>query len=243
MEAWKYEPAHDLGLPETERLRSLQRESGLIGRSTRTLWWWAVRSYFAVCQRVTVVGKEHLPARPPFVVIANHASHLDALVLAYALPLRLRHHVFPIAAGDTFFETPVASLFAAGPMNALPMWRRNAGRHAMEQLRSRLIDGPCGYILFPEGTRSRSGEMSRFRAGVGMLIAGAAVPVIPCHIDGTYTALPASRKVPRRARITLRFGEARSFAGVANTREGWEEVAEELERAVRELAGCGSERR
>ena len=93
--------------------------------------------------------------------------------------------------GDTFFQTPIMRAFAAGAMNALPLWRKNAGRHAMEDLRQRLIGEPCGYILFPEGTRSRDGAMKRFKAGVGMLVNGTRVPVIPCHIEGTHRALAA----------------------------------------------------
>jgi 1-acyl-sn-glycerol-3-phosphate acyltransferase len=235
MEPWKYEPAHDLGLSEAERHRSLRREDGLVGVLSRTVWWGMMRAYLKVGQRVRVEGREHLPARPPFLLVANHASHLDALVLALALPLRVRNRVFPIAAGDTFFETRLASAFAAGVMNALPMWRKNAGRHAMEQLRERLVGEPCGYILFPEGTRSRTGEMGKFRAGVGMLIAGSGVPVVPCHLAGTFAALPPHRRVPTRAAIRLRIGQPLSFDGVANTREGWEEIARKLEGAVREL--------
>ena len=72
-----------------------------------------------------------------------------------ALPLRLRNCVFPLAAGDTFFETPAIAAFAAGMMNAPPLWRKNCGHHAIETLRQRPVAEPCGYILFPEGTRSR----------------------------------------------------------------------------------------
>jgi 1-acyl-sn-glycerol-3-phosphate acyltransferase len=235
MDDWKYTPAHDLGLSEGDRLRSVQREPGLAGFVSRHVWWGILRAYFAVGQRVTIVGREHLPEKLPFMIVANHASHFDALLLALALPLQLRNHVFPIAAGDTFFETPMISAFAAGMMNALPMWRKNAGRHAMEELRRRLVEEPCGYVLFPEGTRTRTGEMAVFRAGVGMLIAGAAVPIVPCHLAGTFEALPAGRRFPRRAGITVRIGPALSFAGVGNTREGWVEIAARLEGAVRGL--------
>jgi 1-acyl-sn-glycerol-3-phosphate acyltransferase len=236
MDEWKYDPAHDLGLTETQRARSVRRESGLIGVMLRNGWWWFLRAYFATCQRVIVEGCEHLPAAPPFLVVANHASHLDTLVLACVLPLKLRNRAFPIAAGDTFFETPTVSLFAAGLINALPMWRKNAGRHAMEELRSRLVEEPCGYILFPEGTRSRTGEMGSFRTGVGMLIAQTQVPVIPCHLFGTFEALPAQRKIPRRANIRVRIGESLSFSHMANKRECWEEIARVLEGKVRALA-------
>ena len=236
MDEWKYDPAHDLGLPAAQRTKSLKRESGLIGLALRNTWWWGVRVYLAACQRVEVEGRENLPPAPPFMLVANHASHLDALVLASALPLKLRNRVFPIAAGDTFFEKTMISAFAAGMMNALPLSRKSAGRHALEELRRRLVAEPCGYILFPEGTRSRTGAMAPFRSGVGMLIAGVPVPVIPCHLSGTFDAMPPRRKIPRRAQIRLRIGKPLFFAQVANKREGWEEIAGRLEAEVRALA-------
>jgi 1-acyl-sn-glycerol-3-phosphate acyltransferase len=236
MEQWKYQPAHDLGLSERERLRSLQRESGLLAVTTRHCWWALLRTYFALGQHVTVEGRRHIPASLPFMMVANHASHFDALVLAMALPATLRNRIFPIAAGDTFFDTPLVSAFAASLMNALPMWRKNAGRHAMEQLRSRLVDEPCGYILFPEGTRSRTGQMNPFRSGVGMLIAQSPVPVIPCHVSGTFHALPAGKTLPRRSHIHLHVGPSLSFSDTPNTREGWDLIAQSLEQAVTALA-------
>ncbi len=235
MESWKYEPARDLGLTETQRLRSLHRESGLAGVLTRHCWWAFLRFYFLVGQHITVEGRELLPDSVPFMLVANHCSHLDALVLACALPVKLRNRVFPIAAGDTFFDTRLASVFAAGMMNALPMWRKNAGRHALEQLRQRLSEDPCGFILFPEGTRSRTGEMGKFRAGIGMLIAGSRVPILPCHIAGTFQALPPLRKIPRRARITVRIGRPVDFSHLPNNRDSWDQIAASLEHAVKDL--------
>jgi 1-acyl-sn-glycerol-3-phosphate acyltransferase len=236
VDEWQYKPARDLGLSEAERHRSVARESGLVGTAARHLWWWWVRGILRLTERIEVIGREHLPQSPPFVLVANHSSHLDAMVLATALPLRLRNCVFPLAAGDTFFETPVMAAFAAEMMNALPMWRKNCGHHAIETLRQRLVAEPCGYILFPEGTRSRNGEMNPFRHGVGMLVAGVSVLVVPCHLKGTLEALPPGATWPRRRHITLRIGLPQTFDAFPNERHGWRSIAEALEQAVRELA-------
>jgi hypothetical protein len=124
MEKWRLEPARDLGVPLGKSLRSLQRESGLVTVIARLGWWSTVRAYLALGHRLSIRGREHLPVAPPFVIVANHTSHLDALVLAAALPRRLWDRVFPIAAGDTFFETPLLAAFAAVGLNSLPMGRR-----------------------------------------------------------------------------------------------------------------------
>jgi 1-acyl-sn-glycerol-3-phosphate acyltransferase len=233
---WKLEPARDLGLPFGERLRSHQREAGLIETAGHLAWWGLVRAYLASCHRLQVVGRKHLPDKPPFVLVANHASHLDALTLAAPLPWRLRDRIFPIAAGDTFFQTSARAVFAVGFLNALPMWRMKCGPKALKALRQRLLEDPCVYILFPEGTRSRDGSMRPFKPGLGMLVAGADVPVVPCSLQGTYESLPAHRAWPRFRRITLRIGEPLLFPTVSNDRTGWETIAAQTEAAVRTLA-------
>jgi N-dimethylarginine dimethylaminohydrolase len=73
-------------------------------------------------------------------------------------------------------------------LNALPMWRKKCGSHAMQELRDRLLSGPSIHLLFPEGKRSRDGSMNPFKPGLGMMIAGAPVPVVPCFIDGAFHA-------------------------------------------------------
>ena len=235
MERWDLQPARDLGLTPGQRLRSLRRESGLISSGLHLAWWTLVRGYLAVWHRLAISGQRHLPAEPPFVLVANHTSHLDAFVLAAPLSWRLRDRVYPIAAGDVFFETPLMSAFAAGMLNALPMWRKKCGPHALEQLRQRLIEEPGIYILFPEGTRSRDGTMHPFKAGLGMLVAGTTAPVIPCYLEGCFDALRPEEKWPLPCPIHLHIGEPRVFAEVKNDREGWLQIAAETEAAVKRL--------
>jgi 1-acyl-sn-glycerol-3-phosphate acyltransferase len=233
---WHLEPAHDLGLAPAERARSLRRESGLVETIAHRVWWAGVRFYLRVYHGLRIEGRANVPRDAPFVLAANHASHLDALVLASAVSWRMRHRIFPIAAGDTFFASRVSAVFAAVVINALPMWRRGAGRHALGELRQRLVDEQCVYILFPEGTRSRDGAMGSFRAGIGMIVAGTNVPVVPCHLEGTFDALPPRAMWPRWKRVRLYAGKPITFASCANDREGWERVAREVEGASRELA-------
>ena len=236
MQDWEYKSAGDVGLKPSDQWRSLRREGGLPTAIVHGAWCAATSGYLKVFHRFRVTGREHLPSRPPFVVVANHASHLDAIALAVGLPPRFRAHAFPIAAGDTFFETKTTAAFAAIFLNALPMWRKKCGSHAMETLRERLVGGGTIYLLFPEGTRTRDGAMTDFRAGIGMLVAGTGVPVVPAYLDGCFAAMPPKSRLPRPHAISLRFGAASEFANVANDRAGWREVAAALEKNVRDLA-------
>jgi 1-acyl-sn-glycerol-3-phosphate acyltransferase len=237
MDEWDLRPARDLGLPPVQRFRSFQRESGLIQTAFHQAWWWLVRGYLSIGHRLRIIGREHIPAQPPFILLANHSSHFDALVLAAPLPWHLRDQIFPIAAGDVFFETPAMAAFAAGLLNALPMWRKKCGPHALQQLRQRLLEEPCAYILFPEGARSRDGNLLPFKPGLGMLVAGTPVPVVPCHLKGTIEAFRPESRWPRIGqRITLRVGAPLDFSTIGNDRKGWEAIAYSSRQAVEELA-------
>ena len=147
------------------------------------MWWSLVRGYLRTFHRLRVHGREHLPTEPPFVIVANHASHLDALCVGTSLPMKHGERTFPLAAGDLFFEKPTAAAISALAINALPVWRKKVGKKGLIDLRTRLIDDRCIYILFPEGTRRRGDEMGRFRPGIGMFVAGTEIPVVPCWIQ------------------------------------------------------------
>ena len=236
MEEWRFEPAHDFGLSAEQRRLSLRREVGLESAISCFLWRSITRFYLAVAHRLKVRGCKNLPARPPFVLVANHASHLDAIILGGILPLRFVGAVFPIAAGDTFFTKRASSIFATAFMNALPIWRKNCGAHSLEDLRERLLQGSSVYLLFPEGTRTRTGAIASFKPGLGRLVAGTSVPIVPCYLSGTFAALPASRTVPSWKKISVTVGKPLSFAQTTNDRVGWESIAAAVENAVRTLA-------
>jgi len=235
MEDWKLEPARDLGLPHQQRTRSLSRESGLIESVLHRIWRSGMRGYFAVWHRLAVSGAQNFPVHPPFVCVSNHASHLDAPAVACALPGRWCDRVFPIAAGDTFFSKRTTATFSAFVMNALPLWRRNCGSHSIQLLREKLMNEASIYILFPEGTRSRTGTMAAFKPGLGMLVAGTNVPVVPCRIEGSFQAFPPAHRLPRPGRIRISVGCPISFASTANDRKGWMEIASIARKEVERL--------
>jgi 1-acyl-sn-glycerol-3-phosphate acyltransferase len=237
MEPWQLQPARDTGLTPAERFRSVRRESGLLENLGHHLSFLLLRIYLATLHRLKITGREHLPVSGPFILAANHCSHLDALTLVAALRPRHREHAFPIAAGDVFFQTAVTGVFSAIILNALPMWRKNCGPHALAELRRKLDEEKCIYIIFPEGSRSRDGQMARFKPGLGMLVAETPAPVVPCFIAGTFDALPAHKKIPRPIPVKIAIGAALYFTNVPNNREGWSQIAQSVEFSVRNLAG------
>ena len=107
--------------------------------------------------------------------------------------------------------------------------------HCRISLRDRLAQERCDYIMFPEGTRTRTGAMARFRGGLGRLVAGTDVPVVPCHLAGTFEAMPPGRRWPRRVPVTVRIGRPLHFGDVPDDRRGWDVVAARAEDEVRAM--------
>ncbi len=235
MDSWKYSGAADEPLDGPARRQSTKREMGLVGAMISLVWWLVIRTYLKLVHRLKTHGKSHLPKDPGFVIVANHASHLDSLVLAASLPLRWNGHVFPLAAGDTFFHRPDTAVFATFCLNALPLWRKKASGRALADLRDRVANHEVVLMIFPEGTRSRDGAMGRFKPGIGRLVSGTATKVVPAYIQGAHRAFPPNAKLPRFHSVRVRFGEALDFSNTPDTREGWNEVATRLQEAVCEL--------
>ncbi|TPG46371.1 1-acyl-sn-glycerol-3-phosphate acyltransferase [Roseomonas nepalensis] len=234
---WNLRPARDLGLPPAERLRSLGREPGLVGLAVNAAWRRAVRGYLRAAHGFRVEGAENLPREGPFVMVANHASHLDALALLAALrgPAARRAHA--LAAGELFFGNTARAALSAYAINALPVWRGRSRRGELDTMRARLAEDALAYILFPEGTRSRSGAMAPFQPGLGMLVAGTGIPVVPCWLEGARDAWPAEARLPRPGRpLALSIGPPLRFPEARNDRAGWQSVSAAAEAAVRGLA-------
>ena len=233
---WTYRPAADHGLPPSERLKSIRREPGLISVLSHHAATALLRTHFNLYHRLHISGRENLPIKPPFVLISNHQSHIDAPLLTAILPPAARASAYPVAAGDVFFRGFVATMLSSMLINALPLWRKKVTTHQLAELRQRLLAGDSGLIIFPEGTRSRDGTMGSFKPGLGMLVAGTDVPVVPCHIAGAFEAMPHDKTLPRPHRLRVAVGRPLVFSAASDAREGWEHVAREAEASVRALA-------
>lgn len=235
MNGWEFQPARDRDLHGIERHRSLQREHGLAASVARLFWWGTLRVTFRVWHRLRVTGRENLPASPPFVLIANHTSHLDAPLLASLLPAKWRDQVSPVAASDTFFEKRPTAAFAAWFLNALAIRRRGTGAHDLEQMRERLQKDNAVFIIFPEGTRSRTGQLQPFKSGIGRLVAESNVPVVPCRLEGCFQAWPPGGRFIKPTSLKITIGKPVTFEDCPDTKAGWNLVAGRLHGCIEDL--------
>lgn len=240
MNRWQYSSAHDLGLEAQQRHCSPRRENDFTDNLVRLGWLASLRLVFKLWNRLEVHGLENVPANPPFVITANHTSHLDALVIASALSLRWRDHISPLAAGDYFFSSKTRAGLSAAILNALPIWRqRQRGqRHELGDLRDRLREQSAIYIVFPEGSRSRDGQLHEFKPGFATLVAGTNIPVVPCHLSGSFAALPPDKGVVRPQKIILQIGSPLTFEATANHAVGWRQLCDVVRERTVVLQNC-----
>jgi 1-acyl-sn-glycerol-3-phosphate acyltransferase len=175
-----------------------------------------------------VRGGSYIPATGPALILANHESYFDPLLVCH---LTWRPIVW--AAKEELFEVWHGWLFPR--LNCIPVKRGTADRALFRRAGQVLANGGL-FGLFPEGTRSPDGEMQPFQAGALAIAARAGVPIVPVGIAGTFQALPRQGGV-RRARIGVQAGRPLRFAPFEPhgrrgkralevlSRRVWEEVA------------------
>ena len=157
---------------------------------------------------VTVRGRERLAGLTgPYVVVSNHASHLDAPLIIGSLPRRLARYVAAGAAADYFFDVWWRKGLTALFFNAFPVDR--TGLRGRRGMATSLLDDGVPLLLFPEGTRSRSGDMAAFKPGAAALCISRDVPCVPVGIVGANEAMPRGKNWPERGRppVYVTFGE------------------------------------
>jgi len=235
MESWNYRPLPRLDATLAESLRAFPREPEMLHFALRSLAALTLRIWLRLYHRLSIFGRENLPAQGSFVIVCNHTSHLDTLCLLAAVPLRKIHRTFPAAAADYFFSSLPRSAFSAILINALPFDREIKGAESLAVCATLLENDGNILILFPEGTRTTTGQMARFRSGVGRLVAGTDLPVVPCFLDGGTRAWPKGRWLPRPRKLQLRIGPATSYSHFANDVDSVTQLCADLQRRVSAL--------
>jgi 1-acyl-sn-glycerol-3-phosphate acyltransferase len=235
MKTWHYDSACDVDQPLVDRLRRFPRELDMLVYGARELIALIIRGCLRIYHRFEIIGHENLRTNRSLIIVANHSSHLDTLCVLAALPLRKLHRAFPAAAADYFFQSVPRTFIAAVVTNALPFARRVRVRRSLSICSELLSDPENILIIFPEGTRSETGETREFKSGIGALVAGRDVMVLPCYLQGAFRAWPKGRHLPRPKKVRLIVGAPRSYSSRKANKIDICTIAAELHRAVKEL--------
>lgn len=208
----------------TEILSSVQRDSAADWPAQHSAW---ARSFEALCKTVfkiycplTIHGTENLP-EVPYLICSNHVSHLDSTMLMAGLGLPFSQ-IGLIAAKDYFFDTGHLS-YLRNMMNLVPI-ARGSGTRALKDsiMRSRqfLESGGKALIIYPEGTRSLSGKIGRFKEGAAMLAHELDLPMVPACVKGSFRVLPKGAYFIRPGKISVHFGAPLKVSDMIVTEPG-----------------------
>lgn len=145
--------------------------------------------------------------KPPVMFIANHSSHLDTVTILRVLPKEWRTHTATVAAADYFYKNRIVASLVTLSFATVPIERGRGGLSKLTSDRlNRLFADDWNMLLYPEGTRSRTGEIGRFHSGAAYLALEHRLPVVPISITGTFDAMPVGKPWPRKHPVTLEFG-------------------------------------
>ncbi|MCI7550858.1 MAG: lysophospholipid acyltransferase family protein [Actinomycetaceae bacterium] len=162
-----------------------------------------------------VDGLEHAEGLPEtYIVVANHTSHLDTPMIFSLLPESITRRLATGAAADYFYRQQGISKLTSLFFNTYPVERKgkqngpNAGKAA--GMTGRLLRDGVPILIFPEGTRSRDGQLGTFKPGAAALSIKLGIPIVPVALHGGHEAMPVGKVLPKFGHlpVELYLGEA-----------------------------------
>jgi long-chain acyl-CoA synthetase len=194
-----------------------------------------------------VVKAQALPAGP-VLVIANHVTAYDGPLVLYALPGRMRRKMAVAMSGEMLldFRTgrkqynalmnllgPAAYLLATGLFNVFPLPRLRGFQRSFAHA-GEAMDRGFSVLVFPEGARSSNGQLRGFRAGIGLLMEQARVPVVPVALVGLGPSPANKRRWFRTGRVEIHVGEAIAYEPNLSSAERTQALEERIRQMLNE---------
>lgn len=170
-----------------------------------TSWFWYALLWcpcYAISQvwfRFRFSGKPHVPLTGPVLLVSNHQSHLDPVLVGLACPRQLKY----LARQGLFFWP--FSLWIRS-LGAVPIDRERGALGGIRATLELLKNGDA-VVVFPEGSRTPDGKLHTLLPGFCLLARRSGATIVPVAIDGAYHALPRGSRFARLARISLAFGQ------------------------------------
>lgn len=199
--------------------------------------WVFFRLFFRVYFRWSVFHPERVPRHGPVILASNHASFLDPPLVGSAAPREINY-----LARETLFRFPGIGWLLRS-VNAVPVDREGGGAAGLRAILDRLLGGGA-IILFPEGTRTRNGDLQAAKSGIGLTVIKSNAPVVPVRVFGTFEAMGRHHSIPRPRKVAVKFGRPLDFADLraeaqtctkSRLKEIYQEVADRLMRAIAAL--------
>ncbi len=149
-------------------------------------------------------GLSNIPPHTNFIVASNHTSHLDTGLVKMALG-DAAENTIAIAAADYFFDNRYKRAYFDNFTNVVPIERSGSLRQSLRHAKS-YLDRGYNAVIYPEGTRSMTGEMADFKPIIGYLALNSKIGILPVHIYGTYEAFPKGATFLKSRDVGLKVG-------------------------------------
>src|SRR5213592_4839587 len=166
--------------------------------------WLFCRCAFATYFHWRVYHPERVPLQGPVILASNHASFLDPPLVGAGVQREINY-----LARESLFRFPVVGAVLRA-VNCVPVDREGGGAAGLKAILDRLLAGR-GIILFPEGTRSRDGNLQPARSGIGLTVIKSNAPVVPVRVFGTFEAYGRQMRFPRPRPIAVKYGQPMHF--------------------------------
>ena len=169
-----------------------------MNHTLRLIYFLFVRCFVLILLGLNIRRKNLLPKSGPAIIVANHNSHLDTMVLISLFPLSLLPNVRPVAAADYFLKNKYMAWFSQKIIGIIPVTRGGGTKFKdpLEPCYEALERGEI-LILFPEGTRGEPEKISDFKKGVSWIVEKYPdAPVTPIFIHGLGKAMGKSDFLP-----------------------------------------------
>lgn len=190
---------------------------------------WLVRTAWPLLGRLEVEGAENLPSEGPFILVANHQSYIDPLLIQAVVP-RPVHTM----SKSTQFSAPVTGRIVKS-LKGFPVRRFEIDPQAV-RIALRLLRQDQAVGIYIEGERTWDGRLQPPRLGTLRLILKAGVPVVPCGVRGAYDAWPRWDRRIRRSTVTIRFGQPLRFPQLDRRADREAHLSDASERIMTALA-------
>ena len=184
--------------------RTLRLEPGPICNIGRYAYKLLLTIMFKLYGRISVSGLENLPAKGPYIIAANHLSFVDAPSIMAAMPWHVGSQTFFLGTTE-FFGSPVMSKIAK-VIQVIPV-DMDTRLYGALQLSAYVLRQRKVLCIFPEGARSRDGNIKEFKKGVGIIAKELRVPLVPVAVNGTYQMMASGKLFPRPAKVTVSIGK------------------------------------
>jgi 1-acyl-sn-glycerol-3-phosphate acyltransferase len=212
MKDWNYENEQWTKLPTyLKHLPLFTRHIDLFSAFMRYVWSIFLKDIaFKFYIRLKVQGGSFAQIyrdHPRLIVISNHASHLDAVSVAAAIPRRYWLDLYIAAAKDYFFTNPLFTFFSKHCLGAIPIDRKDRRGEAINLIIKLLNELPRMWlIIFPEGTRSRTGKIQEFKRGISIFAERTKTPILFLYIEGNADLWPKGNLLPKPGKLVIHVG-------------------------------------